>query len=663
MGRKNRLTGMNCNKSGKINNRFGRLMLFIFLTFIGIGKANAQFKFNIEGIVRENDKGLGGVLITLSNDESDQTKQATTNASGSFSFSLKPNQEYTLTASKEGYVKVKLLYSTIGFSDEEIKDFKGSSKPEFELFKLPADQALADQIDEAFEKPLMSFFYSSGKAGLSPDEDLNESMQQEFLKYQKIADDKNTGGALAESKYKAALAKGDKGLAAKNYDQAKAGYNEALILKPAEQYPKTKLAEVDKAIVDAADKDKLASEKAKADAAEKDRLAKEKAIADAAEKERLAKEKANAAEKERLAKAAAAADAAEKERIAKEKAAADAAEKERLAKVKTDADAAEKARIAKEKADAAEKDRLAKAAAATDAAEKDRIAKEKAAADAAEKERLAKAKADADASALAEKQKIAAAEKAEKDRITKEKADADAAALAEKQKQAAAEVAKKDSIAKSTAAAAAAELAEKQRIAAAEKAEKDRIAKEKADAEAAEKEKIAKEKAVADAAEKARIEKEKEKEAKEKAIADAAEKARLDKEKIEKALEDRYTTYINRGDSAISEQDYDAAKVAFNEALKVKENEAYPKKRIAETATLKAKDEAEKNDLAKKYPKGVTEEIVNEKNTKVTRRIVVIGNKGYLYTKNETSFGTVFYFKDGVAITEKDFNRDTVIKK
>ena len=129
------------------------------------------------------------------------------------------------------------------------------------------------------------------------------------------------------------------------------------------------------------------------------------------------------------------------------------------------------------------------------------------------------------------------------------------------------------------------------------------------------------------------------------------------------ALEEKYKTYIDRGDSAINEQDYDAAKIAFNEALKVKENELYPKKRIADTETLKIKDEQNKNELAKKYPKGVTEEIVTENNIRVTRRIVVTGNKGVLYTKRETNFGSIFYFKDGVAITEKEFTRDTSVKK
>ena len=555
---------------------FTKMLLLVFVFLLNILPTSAQFSYKIEGVVKENEKGLGGVVVTLSNDESGQEKVATTNSTGSFSFGLKPNEEYSLTATRAGYVKVKLLYSTIGFSDEEEKDFKGVSKPEIELFKLPADTILAAKMNEAFESPLMSYFYSSGKTELTSDDDISSSMRLEFLKYQKIADQQNNNGALTESKYKAAISKGDKALVVKNYDQAKAGYSEALVIKPEDALAKSKLAEVSKAMLDEAEKEKLANEKAMAESAEKDRLAKEKAIADAAA----------LAEKQRLA-------------------AADEAEKKRLAKLKADADVA-------------------------DLAEKQRIA----AAEKAEAERLAKEKAAATAAELAEKQRIAAAEKAEADRIAKQKADASTA-----------------------------ELAEKQRIAAAEKAETLRIANEKAAAEAAEREKIAKEKAIADAAEKERREKQKIEEEKERAIVAAEEKARLEKERLVSALEEKYKTYIDRGDSAINEQDYGAAKIAFNEALKVKENELYPKKRIADTETLKIKDEQNKNELAKKYPKGVTEEIVTENNIRVTRRIVVTGNKGVLYTKRETNFGSIFYFKDGVAITEKEFTRDTSIKK
>lgn len=50
--------------------------------------------------------------------------------------------------------------------------------------------------------------------------------------------------------YAAALAKGDAAFKAKKWDEAKAGYNEALGLKAAEKYPKDQLTAIDKAIAD-----------------------------------------------------------------------------------------------------------------------------------------------------------------------------------------------------------------------------------------------------------------------------------------------------------------------------------------------------------------------------------------------------------------------------
>jgi hypothetical protein len=65
------------------------------------------------------------------------------------------------------------------------------------------------------------------------------------------------------------------------------------------------------------------------------------------------------------------------------------------------------------------------------------------------------------------------------------------------------------------------------------------------------------------------------------------------------------------------------------------------------------------NELAKKYPQGITEEISKEGNTNVTKRIVVQGNKGNLYEKKETGFGATYFFKDGVTITETEFTKNT----
>ena len=431
----------------------------------------------------------------------------------------------------------------MGFSEDEAKHFSGKSNPEIELFKVPDDSVFVSTLQETLDRPRMSYFYNSDKKSIVPDEEGNQSMEDEFAKMQKKVEDYLAKAVPIEARYNNAIAKADKAFTLNNFDLAKEEYTEALKLKANEQYPKSKLAEVERQIAIAADNVNIAKNKAAADFAEKERLAKLKADADEVEKERKAQEKATA-------------DAAEKEKLAKQKEIADAAAKERADKEKEKADAAEKIRLEKEKqlADNAEKTRLEKA--------------------------------------------------------------------------------KTDSIA----------------------AEKSRLITEKTLAEAAEKQRLAEEKAKADAIEKERL-------AKEKAVADAAEKERLEKEAAARALDKKYNALLSAGDSAISFQNYDKAKVEFNEALKVKANEAYPKTRLTDIDKLMADEELFKNDLAKKYPVGVTEEKVKENNMNVTRRILVVGNKGYLYTKKETTFGAVYYFKDGVTITEKEFTKDTELKK
>ncbi len=667
--------------------KYNLLLVLSVLLFSGYS-ALGQFSLKVEGTVKENGNGVGGATVKLVTDETQATKETTTSSSGSFSFSLKASEEYSIYVTKEGYIKPKISYSTIGFSDEEAKKFKGSATVDVEIFKLPEDEKLKAKINEAFEKPMMSYFYNADKSALEPDDEGNASMQKEYADMLALADDFRNRSIPIDTKYNNAMAKGDKAFNLKDYEAAKDGYNEALTFKPTEQTPKTKIAEAERLIAMAKDSERLAKEKAAADFAEKERLAKEKALADAAEKERLAKEKADAAslaEKARLAKEAEMADAKEKARLEKEKADAALAEKARLAKEQGDLAAAEKAKQDKEKADAAEKARLAKEAELADAKEKARLEKEKADAALAEKARVAKEAADA---AAAERDRLAkekadAAEKVrlakeaeladakERARLEKEKADAALAEKARVAKEAAdAAAAERDRLAKEKADAAEkvrlakeAELAAKAEQARLDKekadaaiAEKARLAKEKADAEAAERDRLAKEKAAADAIEKAR-------QVREKAVADSIEKIRLAKELVEKAYNDKYNGYLNRGDSAITASNYEFAKVAFNEAIKMKPNEAYPKTRLTDIETMIANDALFKNELAKKYPVGVTEEKVKEGNLNITRRIVVIGNKGYLYEKKETTFGAVYYAKDGVTITEKEFNKDTEVKK
>ena len=437
---------------------------------------------------------------------------------------------------------------------------------------MPEDNSAIEKISQILNKPLLSFYYNGEKKQLISDEIYEKAMPIEVEKIRKLVDaaSKKDPSLLAlEGKYNALILKADKAFAARDFENAQTYYNEALTVKPKEEYPISRLKEIEKSFADIKLKEQATKQKSEAELAEAARIAKEKVDKEAAERERIAKTNADKAELARLAKLKAEADAAEAARIAKEKADADKAEKDRLAKEKADKEAAERERIAKENADKVE---LA---------------------------RLAKLKAEADA--------------AEAARIDKEKADA-------------------------------------------EKVEKDRLAKEKAEAEAAEAERIAKEKVLA--LENARL-------AKEKEIAEAKEKERLLKEENEKNIAMKYQILIASADSLFAAKEYAFAKASYFDATALNPKEQYPKDKVFECESLIATMlKAEfTDDLAKRFPQGITESIEEEGNSKITKRVLVQGYKGSLFLKKETGFGAIYYFKDGKAITQDEWIRYTEKKK
>lgn len=558
---------------------------FVILLFFNMN-GFAQFSYKVEGIVKHNGKPISGADVIITNSAGTE-KELVTNSSGTYSYSLQPNDEYSISISKVGFTQFQIIYSTMGLSADVAKKFKGVSKPESELFELPSDQATILKLNAILDKPLLSFYYNSEKNTIDSDEHLEQSLTTELAKVAKLSGGQSS---TIETNYKNAIARGDAAILSKNYDLAKSSYNEAISAKPTEQYPKTKLADIEKFIADA-------EAKIKADAAEKERLAKEKTLADAAAKEKAEKDKAlaDAATKDKAQKDRAIADAAAKEKAEKEKALTDANEKQRLEKEKILAEAKEKLL-----AEQTEKDRLTK----------EKADKDKALANAAETERLLK---------------------------EKEKADAIAKAKAEQDK-------------------AVADLAEKAAI---EKAEKDKLAKEKIDkdkalADIAEAERLAKEKAKADIIAKAKADEAK-------AIADLLEKDRLAKEAEIELVQTKYNNALTKGDSALSTKNYSLAKSEYTNASVLKPKETVPAAKIKEVDALMEFEKRSQytNELAKKYPQGITEEVVKEGNVKITRRIVVQGNKGNLYVKKETGFGAVYYFKDDVAISETEFVKNT----
>lgn len=146
------------------------------------------------------------------------------------------------------------------------------------------------------------FYYEA--SGVKPDE---KYPKDKIAEIEKIMTDMASKDAAEKErlakekelndKYNAALSKGDKALASKDYTGAKSGYNEASGIKPAEQYPKNKIAEIDKLMGDLASREE-AKRKAEEEArvkAEAEAAAKKKAEEEALAKEKAVAEKYNAA--------------------------------------------------------------------------------------------------------------------------------------------------------------------------------------------------------------------------------------------------------------------------------------------------------------------------------------------------------------------------------
>ncbi len=571
------------------------------------------------------------------------------------------------TAAKAGYNEAIALKAAEQYPKDKIKEIDGiladiAAKEKAEKDKLAAEKALNEKYTAAISKADAAFAaknYAGAKTAYN--EALAIKASEQYPKDKITEIDKLLADAAAKDaaekerlakekelndKYNAALAKGDKALAATTYEAAKSAYNEALALKPTEQLPKDKIAAIDKILADLASKD----------AAEKERQAKEKELND----------KYNAA----IAKA-------DKALAAKTYEEAKSGYNEALSF---------KPNETYPKTKLAEIDKAIADAAAKDAAEKARLAKEK---ELTEKYEAAIKKGDSDLSAksyeaaktaYAEASTLKPTEKYPKDKI------AEINAIIAKE-MGAKELEKKynDAIAKGDAALGAKDYAgaKTQYTAALALKPNEQYPKDKL-AEA--------EKGLADAAaEKARLAKEKELNDKYNAAiakADAAFKAKTydaaktayneasaiktseqyPKDKIDeinkilaeiaaknasaKEIEEKYKAAVAKGDKALTAKNYEEAKSGYNEALEVKPSEAYPKTKLAEIdkaiADAAAKDAAEKARLAKE------KELTEKYEAAIKKGDSDLSAKSYeaaktAYTEASTLKPTEKYPKDKIA--------------
>ncbi|WP_151166819.1 hypothetical protein [Salibacter halophilus] len=148
-----------------------------------------------------------------------------------------------------------------------------------------------------------------------------------------------------------------------------------------------------------------------------------------------------------------------------------------------------------------------------------------------------------------------------------------------------------------------------------------------------------------------------------------AEQKRQEEER-QRRLNAEYDSLIAVADNLFKEEQFSEARSRYENAQNIKPNESYPKSQIntivqimeerRKEATRFAEGATEFNyQLAEDYPEGRTEEEFEEGNKKVTRIVIVKGDVGHEYLKEEYSWGQTFYLKDKKRYSKTNWLEET----
>ena len=160
--------------------------------------------------------------------------------------------EKSYPVAKTGYQSALKLKPDQQYPKDKITEIDNA------LAELARQKALDDQYIASIAKADKSFadkildqsktdYITAGN--LKPNETYPK---QRIAEIDKLLADAAAQKAL-DDKYQAVIINADKLLSAKTYDQAKTEYSNASLLKPGEEYPKTRIAEIDQVIASIAE--------------------------------------------------------------------------------------------------------------------------------------------------------------------------------------------------------------------------------------------------------------------------------------------------------------------------------------------------------------------------------------------------------------------------
>ena len=220
---------------------FSILILSLLLNSIS---SLAQEKYSIFGKVKIENGSLENTMITIYKNAEKKDSKIVDN-SGKFNFDLEFGNDYMLVFSKEGFVTKKVSIST--FVPNEILNRDSQFPPfKFMVSLFPAYEGLDLSI---FDQPMGMIMYDKELDDFDYDRDYDSQIRDAIRKAEEEARRKAAeleAKRLAQEKaFKVAIQQGDNNFRAKKYEDSKIAYNNALTIKPKEEYPKIQIQKID----------------------------------------------------------------------------------------------------------------------------------------------------------------------------------------------------------------------------------------------------------------------------------------------------------------------------------------------------------------------------------------------------------------------------------
>jgi tetratricopeptide (TPR) repeat protein len=229
--------------------------LLFLVFFITAHFSYAQWSLDINGNVKnltEKSKLDGATISVTRNGKPYQSMSSA--SGGKFKLKLDPEGDYEIIFSKPGFVSKKIIASTKGIPPEDSKYG----------FEFPMEMNLFEEVPgldvSILKQPIGRIAFNPATGYMDYDQKYTESIQKELDRLMKEFEEKMKAQEAERKKreleYKAAVDAGNKAFSQKSYEEAKSHFNNAAKIKPTEDYPPKKIAEIEGILTGNADKDK-----------------------------------------------------------------------------------------------------------------------------------------------------------------------------------------------------------------------------------------------------------------------------------------------------------------------------------------------------------------------------------------------------------------------